>query len=369
MGMTKTKMCEYKKALDLFEDALLVLKSSLGKRHSSVATTLSQIGAVHFEMGDFTKAMNTLTEAEHNQISSIGENSRDTLETQAMIGRVLCRQGEYDTALKKLRAVAKKQMTLFGASHPSIADTKQYIGEVFLEQGKASEARAMYIDSYNMRKLFFGMDQIHIAESMVDIIRAREGKPEQALAVYKNAMDVYKEYLSDDHIQIGRLLMFEGDAYAELLDFSTAIERYEKAKRIFLDVLDEGHVIEADVAGACILFLLYSQNVMATFNIDCFRLFYRISQSIWEKFCFENAITTVQKITFIGPWRYIKQNYRNRIQRYPKHYFIWIEWNKKKHYVFKCNELWLNLLLRDHLHVKSIIVIIQYSAPELPISN
>jgi len=248
MGMTKIKMCEYKKALDLFEDALLVLKSSLGKRHSSVATTLSQIGAVHFEMGDFTKAMTTLTEAEHNQISSIGENSRDTLETQAMIGRVLCRQGEYDTALKKLRAVANKQMTLFGASHPSIADTKQYIGEVFLEQGMASEARAMYIDSYNMRKLFFSMDQIHIAESMVDIIRAREGKPEQALAVYKNAMDVYKEYLCDDHIQIGRLLMFEGDAYAELLDFSTAVERYEKAKRIFLDVLDEGHVVEADVA-------------------------------------------------------------------------------------------------------------------------
>ncbi|KAL7473250.1 hypothetical protein ACHAXS_014029 [Conticribra weissflogii] len=250
MGMTKSKMCEYKRALDLFEDALLVLKSSLGKRHSSdsVAITLSQIGAVYFELGDFNKAMTTLTEAERNQISSIGENSRDTLETQAMIGRVLCRLGEYDTALKKLRDVVKKQMTLFGASHPSIADTKQYIGEVFLEQGMTSEARAMYIDSYNMRKLFFGMDQIHIAESMVDIIRAREGKPEQALAVYKNAMDVYKEYLSDDHVQIGRLLMFEGDAHAELLDFSTAIERYEKAKQIFLDVLDEGHVIEADVA-------------------------------------------------------------------------------------------------------------------------
>mmetsp|Transcript_19475 Transcript_19475/g.40013 ORF Transcript_19475/g.40013 Transcript_19475/m.40013 type:complete len:95 (-) Transcript_19475:1124-1408(-) len=92
-------------------------------------------------------------------------------------------------------------------------------------------------------------------------------------------------------------------------------------------------------------------------------------QSIWEKSCFENVITTVQKITFIGPWKYIKQNYRNRIQRFPKHYFIWIELNKRKHYVFKCKELWLNLLIRVHLHVKSIIVIIQYSALELPISN
>mmetsp|Transcript_35869 Transcript_35869/g.58495 ORF Transcript_35869/g.58495 Transcript_35869/m.58495 type:complete len:203 (-) Transcript_35869:683-1291(-) len=122
---------------------------------------------------------------------------------------------------------------LFGSNHPTIADTLAYIGDSFLDQGMATEARGQFVDCYNMRKKFFTVDQIHIAESMVDIIRARNGQPERALAIYRNAMDVYKEYLTDDHVQIGRLYVYEGDSNAELLNISTAIERYEQAKEVF----------------------------------------------------------------------------------------------------------------------------------------
>lgn len=68
---------------------------------------------------------------------------------------------------------------------------------------------------------------------MVDVIRSRNGQPDRALAIYKNAMGVYKEYLSDDHVLIGRLCVYEGDSHAELLNFSKAIEKYEQAKKIF----------------------------------------------------------------------------------------------------------------------------------------
>ena len=237
------------KALDLFEDSLVVLKSSLGKHHSSVAKTIAQIGAVHYELGEYNKAMSALAEAERCQMSTIGEQSRDRLETQLQIGRVLCSIGKFDVALEKMRDVAEKQISMFGNNHPSIAETNQCIGDCFLEQGMNTEARVMYVECYNMRRLFFSGEQIHIAESMVDIIRARDDRPERALEIYQNAMDIYKEYLPDDHVQIGRLFMFEGDTHAELLNFPAAIERYEQAMQIFLKALGEGHVLEADISG------------------------------------------------------------------------------------------------------------------------
>lgn len=112
----------------------------------------------------------------------------------------------------------------------------------------ATEARLQFVDCYNMRKFFFASDQIHIAKSMVDIIRARSGQPERALAIYKNAMDVYKEYLSDDHVLIGRLHVYAGDSHAELHNFSEAIERYEQSSIIFQKAFGAGASDSALVA-------------------------------------------------------------------------------------------------------------------------
>mmetsp|Transcript_30863 Transcript_30863/g.58600 ORF Transcript_30863/g.58600 Transcript_30863/m.58600 type:complete len:333 (+) Transcript_30863:1621-2619(+) len=234
MGMVKCKIGEFKSALNLYEDSLLVLKNALGEDHSSSWKTMAQIGSLHFELSNYEQSMAILLEAERWQLSSVGEEDRDTLETQALIGRVLSATGQYEMALVKLTDVCEKQRKLFGSKHPTISDTLTYIGECFLDQeGMATEARLQFVECYNMRKEFFASDQIHIAESMVDIIRARSGQPDRALAIYRNAMEVYKEYLSDDHVLIGRLLVFEGDSHAELHDFSTAIERYEQAKSVF----------------------------------------------------------------------------------------------------------------------------------------
>lgn len=53
----------------------------------------------------------------------------------------------------------------------------------------------------------------------------------------------------DNHVTIGHLLIYEGDVHAELLDFGTAINRYQKASNIFLKAVGEGHLVEADIIG------------------------------------------------------------------------------------------------------------------------
>lgn len=233
MGMVKAKMGAFKSALNLFEDSLLVLKKALGEDHASTWKTLAQIGSVHFELSHYDKAISILLEAERWQLASGGKHSRDTLETQALIGRVLSTCGKYSEALEKLKGVCERQDKLFVSKHPTIADTISYIGQCFLDQGMATEARKQFTDCYRMRKHFCTVDQMMIAESMVDVIRARNGNPERALAIYNNAMEVYKEYLCDDHVMIGRLCVYGGDSHAEMLNFSKAIERYKQAKQIF----------------------------------------------------------------------------------------------------------------------------------------
>lgn len=237
MAMVRAKMCDYKLALDLYEDSLVVLRGKLGNEHLSVSKTLSQMGCVRFKLSNFNEAMEALTEAENYQLSTVGDLNRETLETQTLIGRILLATGQFEDAMMTLRDVLGRQRRLFGQSHPAIADTLSYIGHCYLDQESHTQARAMFVECYNMRKEFFTVDQVHIAESMVDIIRARPGQPERALALYLNAMEVYKEYLADDHVLIARLMLYKGDSHAEMLDFSSSIENYESAEKIFLDRL------------------------------------------------------------------------------------------------------------------------------------
>eukprot|EP00804_Cyclotella_cryptica_P000331 CCRYP_008667-RB/>CCRYP_008667-RB protein AED:0.03 eAED:0.03 QI:1966/1/1/1/1/1/6/194/741 len=294
MGMTKAKMGEYQKAMDLYEDSLLVLKAALGDQHLSVAQTMVQIGAVHLELSNYDTAMTILCKAEEHLLATVGEHHRDTFETQALLGRLLSATGKYDLALVKLNSVAENQAQMFGENHPSIADTNQYIGECFLNQGMAAEARAMFLDCYNMRKRFFSMDQLTIAESMVDIIRSRSGRPERSLAIYGNAMEVYKEYLSDNHVQIGHLLVYEGDAHAELLDFSTAVDRYHKASVIFRKAFGEGHIVQADIL-----------------------------VNVGKVLC-ENVIMMEQKHNFVQHWIFTTQSYRKVTPKLWQLHSIWI---------------------------------------------
>ena len=249
MGMVKAKRGDYEKAMTLYEDSLLVLKASLGNKHHSVAKTMSQIGSVHLELSNFDAAEIILSEAEEYQLATAGEYHRDTFETQTLLGRLLSAIGKSDLALVKLHTVVENQIKTLGKNHPSVAETNSFIGECFLNQGMVVEAREMFVNCYNMRKIFFSLDQLIIAESMVDIIRARNGRPERSLAIYRNAMEIYREYLQDDHIQIGYLLVYEGDVHAELLDFATAVNCYHRANQIFYKAFGEGHLVEADTLG------------------------------------------------------------------------------------------------------------------------
>lgn len=116
----------------------------------------------------------------------------------------------------------------------------------------------MFVHCYNMRKRFFSLDMLAIAESMVDVIRARSGRPERSLAIYRNAMEIYNDYLPDNHPLLGHLLVYEGDIHVELLDFASAVDRYHKANNIFLKTFGEGHLVEADILGEFNAFLSLS---------------------------------------------------------------------------------------------------------------
>lgn len=121
MGMTKAKMGDYKTALNLYEDSLIVLKSALGDQHLSVSKTMTQIGNVHFELSNYDLAMDILLEAEKLQMATVGPNHRDTFETESSLGRVLSAIGQYDLALVKLHNVAEKQVQMFGENHPAVS--------------------------------------------------------------------------------------------------------------------------------------------------------------------------------------------------------------------------------------------------------
>ncbi len=171
----------YKEARDALEEALVMLRRTLGPDHIDVAVTTDRVGSVLLKMGSTAEAMpyhraaieiltktlgethfqvadavnnlgNALSQAgdldaaavEYRRALSIwqqvlGPAHARTAVGHSNLGSLALMRADYSTALLELESALKVETASSGGSHPSVAETLTAIGSIHLARKTAAE--------------------------------------------------------------------------------------------------------------------------------------------------------------------------------------------------------------------------------------
>ncbi len=205
---------QYKEAETLHYRVLAIHEKTLGKEHPSTATSLSNLGNVHYLQGKFKEA-----EAVYRRVLAIrekvqGEEHPDTATSMNNLANVLQEQGKDEmlapsearmqarfnlqayTETEKLfrKALAVHERTL-GESHPSTANTLSNLATYLDRRGRTDEAEPLQRRALDILDRTLGPLHPDTAGMLTTlaVMRDRRGESSEAEALYRKAVAIARQ--------------------------------------------------------------------------------------------------------------------------------------------------------------------------------
>ncbi|MFL6194140.1 MAG: tetratricopeptide repeat protein [Thermoanaerobaculia bacterium] len=192
------------KAEALFREALEIREATLGPVHPDVAATLNNLGMARSSQGDTRQAEVLLRRglairekvlpADHPDLAA-------NLEALAVLNSDAGRYRESVPYHRRALAIAEKAQ---GPSHPRIALILSNLGADLGKSGRRREAEALLLRAVRMRETLLGPAHPDLANAQVrlaDVYRA-EGRYGEARPLYRRALNILAAKYPADHPRV-----------------------------------------------------------------------------------------------------------------------------------------------------------------------
>ena len=249
-GAVQFQLGNWRKALNLLQDAVICLQDELGESHETVAATHYQIGVVQAALCEYDLAMDSLNEALQIQQNLLGDDHPATLRTRREIGNLYgIYEAELDTAFQQFNFVLERQKRLHGERHPNIAETLHSIGCAHAKKGDCAEALRSLEECYYMRVEFLGWDHPLQATTLHVIARIhlKRGRLKKALHICDVVLGIRKDALTERHIDVARALTTKGSCLVAQGDTDKGMECLTEALTMAQESLGATHPSVAEV--------------------------------------------------------------------------------------------------------------------------
>jgi tetratricopeptide (TPR) repeat protein len=224
-GSVQYSLGHFKKALQLFQDAIDTLRDHVGAEQETVAATLFHMGVVRMALCEYDDAMSDFREALKVQQKLLGSDHPATLRTRREIGNLYAvYESELDAAFEEFNEILAMQRKIHGAKHPNVAETLQSIGCAQAKKGEHVIALRTLEDCYNMRLEFLGMDHPLQATTLHEIskIQLHRGRLKKAIHICDAALNIRVESLSEQHIDVAMAMTTKASCLVAQNNFGEA---------------------------------------------------------------------------------------------------------------------------------------------------
>jgi tetratricopeptide (TPR) repeat protein len=201
---------------------------------SSMATTLNNIGRVHYMNGEYKEAMKVYQEALYIRRVVLGDNSLDVAATIYNTGQTYHQLGELDEALMFYQEFLRIATARFGTKHRDIAIMLRCIAQIYHEKSEYDKAAELYQEALQSAKAALGDLHPEIGSTLnkVGNLYYEQGDLENAMKAYQEGLAVEQKVLDENHPNITVTLSNIGQIYKQRGDFNEAIRHYKEALRI-----------------------------------------------------------------------------------------------------------------------------------------
>ena len=143
---------DYVSAIKSGEEALNIIKETLGERHPDYATSLETLSSIYASMGDYTRALQLEEDVLSMRKETLGERHPEYATSLEKLSSLYDEIGDYNRALQLVEEVVNIRATTLGTNHPLYASSCHLMAFYLFEEGKYEEATNMALLSIESRK-------------------------------------------------------------------------------------------------------------------------------------------------------------------------------------------------------------------------
>ncbi|KAJ3127617.1 hypothetical protein HK098_006056 [Nowakowskiella sp. JEL0407] len=211
------------------------------RQHTAVAITLTDLGDVAFSRGEHKEAEKLFTESlKIYETPSCLVITRPRRFCILNVLKFLKKYSEHGDFIKSKDLISESitiLTSIYGTHrHRDVAISKNELGNVARKKRDYVEAEKLY----TTLSRFEHNIEAAPATNNLGIVRRQQREFEQALALHKESLEVYRKFLGDlDNPDIAKTVFSLGGTYEAMGDFERAKEKYEESLRMLAKVFDD----------------------------------------------------------------------------------------------------------------------------------
>lgn len=146
------------KAMQLYLESLAIRKSVTGDKYESVeiATTLNNVGRIHYMKGEHDKALSLYREALRIRRKLLGDEHLDVAATVYNAGQTYHQKGELGAAMKLYQEFLRIARQRLGAHHRDVAIMLKCMAQIHHERKEYDNAAKLYEEALVVGKAALG---------------------------------------------------------------------------------------------------------------------------------------------------------------------------------------------------------------------
>lgn len=206
LAVNLEKMGEYAEAEEVFKPAVAQAEVAFGKDHPTTLNAINGLGLVLLRQGKHREAEPMLRHVLESRIKFFGDEHPQTLISMNNLAGCLQRQSIFPEAEDLHRKTFAEAQKVLGEKHPFTLRSMNNVAEVLREQGnehgeKLAEAEELQREALARREEVLGKDHPETFTSVYNLARVwkQEGRVEEALPLYKRALEGFEEKLGKDN--------------------------------------------------------------------------------------------------------------------------------------------------------------------------
>jgi serine/threonine-protein kinase len=251
---------DYDRAKKALEEAIAILRESVGDDHAEMASALDALGLVLAEQGQYDEAARLQRRAlaiyreagpeearrQANVLSNLGLTLRwkgdfaeaERIHREALtvkrglygndhptvgwalehLGVGLCQRGAYDEAEPLMREGLATLERVYGANHPDVALTTNNLAKLFLLKGEPAAAEPLLRKALAANVALYGERSRRVAVNLTNLgeVAAAMGRLEEAVGLHEKAVAVKREAVGDAHPDVAISLGYLARVYRRL---------------------------------------------------------------------------------------------------------------------------------------------------------
>jgi CHAT domain-containing protein len=144
------KMGDYTKAEPLFQKALEIRRKALGENHPDYAHALSYLAPLYYEMGDYSKAEPLVQKALEIYRKALGENHPDYSSSLNDLAALYYKMGDYSKAEPLVQKALEIRRKALGENHPDYSRGLRQLGLLHVATSRQTKALDLLQESVSV---------------------------------------------------------------------------------------------------------------------------------------------------------------------------------------------------------------------------